>query len=262
MRQETSQDLRNRVTEELAKRLFSGAVCPDDFLPKETELSTEFGVSRSTIRSALETLSSLGVIKRISGLGTRVEAYSNWNILSPQVSGWIAQYANDSLPFTREIFIFRAATEPYMATEAARHANAHDLLLIENAWKGMFEASKSKDMTWRGKHFQQYDSEFHEAVYGASHNLVWIQVARSIRPAVIYLIKKTTENTDELTDSLERHRQLMEAIRLRQVDRAREAALSIIERTGFDLKLPEFGAYDETEIANALSILGNGMRAA
>ncbi|MTI18210.1 FadR family transcriptional regulator [Rhodobacteraceae bacterium RKSG542] len=240
MRAPSVQDLRHRTTEALAKQLFSGQIKPGDFLPKEVDLAEQFSISRATVRGALETFNSFGIIKRISGLGTRVQAYDSWNILAPQVAEWIARYSTPELPFSKEIFDFRAATEPFLAMEAARKATAHDLLLIENAWQGMYRASKSSDSRWRGRHFQEYDCDFHEAIYQASHNLVWVQIARSVRPAVIYIIRQTTEQADELTDSLGRHKALMEAIRLRQVSAAREAALRIIDRTAFDLNLTDY----------------------
>src|SRR5215831_10982777 len=41
-------------------------------LPSERDLSEQFGVSRSTVRQALEQLSSAGLLKKIQGRGTFV----------------------------------------------------------------------------------------------------------------------------------------------------------------------------------------------
>ncbi|SDQ19565.1 FadR/GntR family transcriptional regulator [Pseudovibrio sp. Tun.PSC04-5.I4] len=235
----TTPDLRDQITEELARQLFSADLKLGDFLPKELDLTEQFGVSRATVRSALATFTSHGIIVRISGLGTRVQDYQDWNILSPQVTTWITQYGRDTLIFAKEIFRFRKAVEPYISMEAARRATAKDLMQIETAWYGMKAAIENDELIYRGKHFQEFDAEFHEAIYQASHNLVWVQIGRSTKPAVFFLIKKTTEAATELSDSLERHRRLLEAIRLRDAEAARKACESIIDRAAFDLELSD-----------------------
>ena len=53
----------------LWERLASGRLSPGDKLPSESELSTEFGISRSVIRPALTILESEGRIIRIKGRG-------------------------------------------------------------------------------------------------------------------------------------------------------------------------------------------------
>src|SRR5207253_5559944 len=53
----------------LWERLASGRLRPGDKLPSESELSTEFGISRSVIRPALTILESEGRIIRIKGRG-------------------------------------------------------------------------------------------------------------------------------------------------------------------------------------------------
>lgn len=45
---------------------------PNDRLPNEPDLAQQMGVSRTTIRAALQSLERLGVISRVPGRGTRV----------------------------------------------------------------------------------------------------------------------------------------------------------------------------------------------
>ncbi len=85
--------------------------------------------------------------------------------------------------------------------------------------------------------FSDSDVEFHAAIYRATHNLVWSQLAHILRPSILLVIRKSNDTAQELRDSLERHRRLMECIRLRQPEAAFEAAVSVMERTGLDLGL-------------------------
>ena len=230
-------DLGKRLAEYLAKDLFSGHYLPGDFLPKETELCERFDMSRASVRGGLQLLVALGVVTRISGQGTVVKEYRDWNLLDPLVTRWMADYAAPNLEFLREIFEFRHAVEPLIAMVAAKRATARDLLAIEEAFTGMERSFESGQMAWQGRSFTDYDIEFHAAIYRGTRNVVWAQLAHILRPSIMLVIAKSNDTADELRDSLERHRRLMECIRLRKVDEAYAAAQAVMNRTAFDLGL-------------------------
>lgn len=64
--------LADQVNDALRARILQKQYAPGSRLPSESELSTEFGVSRATIRSVLATLASDGLILRKQGDGTFV----------------------------------------------------------------------------------------------------------------------------------------------------------------------------------------------
>lgn len=227
------------IADVLAEAIFSGQYGPGDFVPRELDLCERFGVSRSTVRSALQTLVAAGLLTRISGQGTRVRALQEWHLLDPQVSTWMARFAQPNPRIQREIFAFRVAVEPFVARLAAEHATAADLLAIESAYEGMIQALEHDDLHWQGISHDDYDVAFHEAIFAASHNLVWAQISHVLKPAIALLVERSNHSADELHDSMERHRRMMEAIRLRQPEAAEQAALSVLERTGRDLGMED-----------------------
>ncbi len=235
-------DLGYKVATRLASDLFSGAYRPGDLLPKEVDLVESFRVSRASVRSGLQTLVSLGIVRRQSGQGTVVSEYRDWNVLDPMVTGWMSQYANPHPEFLREIYQFRRSTEPFIAAVAARRATARDLVGIEEAFLAMERALEGADGTKSAVDLPEFsisDVEFHAAIYRATHNLVWAQLAHILRPSILLVIRKSNDTAEELRDSLERHRKLMECIRLRQPKAAFDAAVSVMDRTGLDLGLWE-----------------------
>ena len=66
------QPLSQQIEQILIERIHSGVYAADSQLPNETDLAEEFKVSRATIRSALSTLATLGIVVRRHGSGTFV----------------------------------------------------------------------------------------------------------------------------------------------------------------------------------------------
>lgn len=60
------------IAKELERRIEDQIYCPGALLPSETELIGEFGVSRITIRQAVELLAADGLVKKERGRGTTV----------------------------------------------------------------------------------------------------------------------------------------------------------------------------------------------
>jgi len=123
-----------RVAKELAKRVFSGRYKPGTMLPAEVELVDELAVSRASVRRGLQTLSTLGTIRRQTGQGTVVEEFGEWNLLDPTLTAWMVAHATPDFGLLKEIFEFRYSVEPYISALAAVRATARDLAAIEEAY--------------------------------------------------------------------------------------------------------------------------------
>ena len=81
-----------RLYEELKELITSNRLRPGEKLPRETELAAGHGVSRVTVRAALEKLESEQLIRRVCGHGTFVQAIpqTDISILVP-CADWIFQ---------------------------------------------------------------------------------------------------------------------------------------------------------------------------
>jgi len=64
--------LTQKIEKIIRERIISGKYLPDSHLPSETELAVELNVSRPTLRDALSTLATQGMIIRRQGRGTFV----------------------------------------------------------------------------------------------------------------------------------------------------------------------------------------------
>lgn len=68
----TGRPYHEQISNWLRARIEEGGFAPDDQLPSESDLGKRFGVSRITVRRALQTLESEGLIYRRQGLGSFV----------------------------------------------------------------------------------------------------------------------------------------------------------------------------------------------
>ena len=62
------------VAEALSREILGGKYRVGDLLPSEPQLTQRFGVSRHTVRAALQKLQQLGLVRSQQGVGTQVQA--------------------------------------------------------------------------------------------------------------------------------------------------------------------------------------------
>lgn len=218
----------------LARALLSGHWSPGEAFPRELDLCRHFGASRNLVRNALASLTSAGLIERNAGRGSWVCDIGDWHLLDPRMSEWLTGLETPHPRLLFEIFAFRLSAEPQVAELAAEAADAEDLARLERAYRGMRESASGP---MRRHEHAEHDVAFHAALYRASHNLVWRQMGHLLRPSIVALIEQSHHHAEALDDSLARHHRVMEAIRLRQPEAARQAAAAVLARTAADLGL-------------------------
>jgi DNA-binding FadR family transcriptional regulator len=195
-----------------------------------------FGISRATLRGALQALESVGLINRVSGHGTYVRPYQEWAFLSPVLSRWISAFAPPEPPFLRDIFAFRFSIEPAIAAIAARTACGRDLQAMEEAFAGMVaHAHDPRDRGERVTDFDRVDLAFHQAIYRATGNLIWQQMTPIIEPAIRLVIHRSNAGADQLRATLANHEAMLVHIRRQEPEAARLAAVRQLTRTAEDL---------------------------
>ncbi|WP_136248187.1 FadR/GntR family transcriptional regulator [Halomonas borealis] len=221
----------------LARALLGGRWLPGEAFPKELDLAAHFTVSRNLVRNALAALTAAGLLERTAGRGTRVREVGDWHLLDPQMSDWLVGLERPQPQLVRELLAFRHSAEPVVAELAAGAADADDLARLEAAFRGMSETAEAPGQA--AQHVE-YDVAFHEAIYEASHNLVWRQMGHLLRPSILALVQhsqRPARGDGGLGDSLGRHAAVLAAIRDGDGTRAARAAREVLGLTARDLAL-------------------------
>jgi GntR family transcriptional repressor for pyruvate dehydrogenase complex len=147
------------VVEIILNQLKLGTLKPGGRLPSQRKLAVSLGVSRSTIREALNTLSGMGYLFSAQGKGTFVH-----DSASPDVSKHAHPHASFPSGSILELMEARELLESKAAELAATRAGREDLHRIRQAVR---EIGHSGDDVSR---FFSADLEFHLALAKASGN--------------------------------------------------------------------------------------------
>lgn len=151
------------VASTLERRILEGSLKPGDRLPPERELALELGVSRPSLREAIQKLASKGMVQSRQGGGTFVTDALESSFSDP----WQDMMGNH--PNLREDMLeFRRMLEGQAAEWAAERATDADLQRLENSFATLSAAFESDDTEKRSS----ADIAFHQAIGDAAHNVL------------------------------------------------------------------------------------------
>src|SRR5688572_21110861 len=214
-------NLFSHVVEELGSRIVRGDFSPGAPLPNEADLGLEYGASRSVIREAVKSLAAKGLLESRTRTGIRVLPPERWNLFDLVVLEW--RYM--SMPpeaFFRELFEIRRMIEPEAAAAAAERGTAAEVAAIQTAYEAMETSQSTSDEAIAA------DLLFHRSILAAAHNALLLQMGSLIGVGLLvsYRISK-----DPFTVFLDKHKDVLAAIRARKPELARRAMDSLLTGT-------------------------------
>lgn len=201
------------VGEETFKYIFSYIMDSQrkqgDKLPSENEFKEILGVSRHTIRNALNSLSMLGILDTRQGDGNYIAAKGvglYMNLLISHIT-----FTKDDL---RTIMEFRFSIEAANAYYAAVHASKEDIIYLENKLS-LCEACNPADI----ERFMELDYDFHFAVSEVAGNEMLIQSMYIIKKYCFSALAKCLTNITT-QNGYQYHHKILDAIRSHDADKA------------------------------------------
>jgi DNA-binding FadR family transcriptional regulator len=217
----------------LVRRILSGALVPGEVLPNTAQLSADLGVSKTALREAIKVLGAKGMVEVRTRTGTRVRPRDSWNLLDPEVLSWCGPELDADL--LRSLLQCRQLIEPGAAVLASAHATAAQLAAIEAAFIRMTTAA---DLNSR----VEADLDFHVAVLRASGNLFLAQWATATASVLLAAFRLSTGTAQSHDAAFEVHRDVLEAIRLRNGPAAGRAMRRLLAVAARDLRLQDVDA--------------------
>lgn len=220
---------RAHVTRTLGKKILSGEFAPGSKLPTEADLGESMSVSRTALRESVRMLAGKGLVESRPRVGTVVLPQSNWNQLDPDLLAWREDLPPD-LTFIRSLIEARLVIEPAAARFAAERATGQDLGRMQAAFDDMLAADIA-DIEGSAA----ADEAFHLSILHASQNAVFANFAAVIGSALRMSFRLTTSASDNFSNTLNKHGDVLEAIRLRRGDVAETLMAELIHVANHDL---------------------------
>lgn len=178
-REPTSLIGRTTVSSGIADRIVTaiavGAYSPSERLPPERELAAMLGVSRVTIREALQQVSDLGLIesRRGRGGGTFITTLS-WEDIAPETARRTLEV---ELPRLRELFDYRCLIEGAVARAATERRSADDIARMKT---GLDDFRRAEGMA----EARRLDRRLHGLVGEAAKNQYLTQLSAQLTAEV------------------------------------------------------------------------------
>ncbi|MCM2285733.1 MAG: FadR family transcriptional regulator [Desulfobacula sp.] len=207
-----------QIADQIRASILSGDFSPGDKLPPERELAESFGVSRPSVREALNALASAGLVRSNQGGGTTVLSLVETDS-GNSLSGLIRMQQDRAL----DVIEVRKCMESWTAFYAAQRALPEDVRRMGTIIAGMERNLEGLQPS------EDLDANFHILVARATHNIVWLHLMQNIFDAMKEFqqsVWRAVYITGDDHHMLYRHhRSVFEAIEARDAEASRQAMM-------------------------------------
>lgn len=207
------------VYTQLREMIFAGEWTSGQRIPSENALSEQFGVSRPTIRQAIQKLDALGLVTTKPGEGTFVCEKS----LGPHLQQIMpAVCLEDNNIY--QVIQYRLIMEPECAALAAIKPNEADIRELWNQYNLMTAPGVDIDSC------VEHDIAFHNQLVRMTGNAILLQVQQILQDV---LRRTITDLTREFTNDsgIKYHKLILEAIQRRDSEAAERYMRAHIQET-------------------------------
>ncbi|WP_194421708.1 FadR/GntR family transcriptional regulator [Microbacterium abyssi] len=217
------------VVDGLLDAIIAGRLQAGETLPAEADLAALLGVSRLTLREGVRLLQAQGVIVAVPGSRHRVAPVDEWTGLEA-----VVRYSRSGGARRRsslDLLDMRVMFETGAAELAAPRCTDEHIARLEELLEQMRTAHAHGDVPG----FVDADLAFHDVIFAAADNRILVA---SVRPLTTMLQDSRSETSAVLEireHALVEHAAVLDAMRSRSPQTAREAMASHMRQTRDDL---------------------------
>ena len=191
--------LRGQVFQEIREDILKGKFKENEEL-REATLGKELGVSRTPVREALRQLELEGLVHIIPNKGAYVTGITEKDV--------------------HDIYMTRSMLEGLCARWAAEHISEEQIQEMEEV---LLLTEYHLDRG-NAEQLAELDGKFHEVLYGASQSRILRHILSDFHKYVQVARKRSVKKEDRAKKYLEEHREILNALRTGDADRAEELA--------------------------------------
>lgn len=208
-----------QIADQIRASILAGEFVPGDKLPPERELAEMFGVSRPSVREALNALAASGLVMSYQGGGTVVKSLVETSSANP-----LTELIRVQQDRALDVIEVRKCMESWTAWYAAERALPDDIRRMEDIVAGMKNNLELKQPS------EDLDANLHLVIARATHNVVWLHLMQSLFDAMkefqqtVWRAAYLTHEDHQLLFA--HHSAIIEAIKTRNPQAARDAMVN------------------------------------
>ncbi len=214
----------NEIINQIKSLIAQGLLKPGDRLPPERELVKELGVSRPSLREALNSLIAMGFLE-IKGKRTFVKSMASGSIQEP-----ISLMLKADVQKIFDLIEVRKAIETWAAFHAAQKATEEDIKQLEDILHKMKRAYQE------GKPWEKEDADFHLGIAQSTHNPIQAHIMFSIHDLLRESVAKVFRDRNKVKKLIDQHDRIFNAIKNHSPERAREKTLEHLNYVESEVK--------------------------
>jgi GntR family transcriptional regulator, transcriptional repressor for pyruvate dehydrogenase complex len=215
------------IVDQIRLLIRRGDLEPGDRLPPERDLCERFGVSRVTVREALRTLETNGLVE------IRVGARGGAFVTTPssdRVGEGLADLLRLSVVSAGDVTEVRMILETGIVPLVCERATEEDLADLESICERSEAAIKTGDYS------MALSLEFHIRVAQATHNPAVAMLVESFRGPILMSLEQAKDAAPEMGIlGTQEHRRFIDAVRRHAPDAAAKIMREHLERTAHRL---------------------------
>ncbi|GHV94037.1 GntR family transcriptional regulator [Spirochaetia bacterium] len=225
------QNISDHVFNALRQEILEQRTKVGEKLPSEGALSKQFGVSKASVKAALQRLATLGLVETRVGQGSFVRTF-NPNQYIDQIRGFLLSATDIA-----NIIEYRMYFEMVATRLAMKQVTDENYKKMEEILDQMDEAAKNTDIVLHG----QLDYQFHLEIWRATQNNIFVMsyeiIGKMLLDHITILNEETYRKGKFRWGKDEIHRRFFQAFKDKDVDGCRNCYLkmfSVYERLSSD----------------------------
>lgn len=225
-------DIREQVFDQLLSQITTGKWKPGEKIPSENELTSIMGVSRISVREAIQKLAAMDLVETYRGKGTFVKEFTTNNYLK-SLTPMLLMTPGDIL-FVVE---YRRILEVGIIDLYTRNTTERDIVILSRTLDKMKQYYRTNL-----KKYTKYDLEFHMKLYEMTGNPFIIKISNLIYDILSAAMKEAvTERGAE--EGIDFHSKMLEYIKTGDVPKLKKLNNELFDQ--IELEVRENMVHDE-----------------
>lgn len=224
-----NKEIREQVFEQLLMKITMGEWKAGTKIPSENELTKAMGVSRISVREAIQKLIAINLVETFRGKGTYVKSYSANNYLKSMTP--MLFLSRDDI---RAVVEYRKILEIGIIDIFMKHVEKRDIDALKKMLQKMEYFYEKRNLN----KYKEYDVSFHMKLYEMTDNPFIVKISNIVRDVINSAIggALTEEGARE---GIEFHSQILNCIEENDAERLKKITAELFEKVEEDIEKME-----------------------